>query len=294
MTLCLLETLWKPSLQHLWDSLIPLLYVVYLRVFLLPWLSASISIIRRLSAFLTKTFLFMEGCFLYHGSAIALASIAYVTCAWNYPLLDEQLSHIDKIIGFDWLRALVWIQNSGNAVLKKILSIAYNSIVIQPVFLIGYFSLLLNKKRIYESFWILFITLFITAILSGFFPALGQIGLYKLKPDFYLLNHALFKSIEHVTQIRLGNIPHGPINGIVVFPSFHAACAIIYAYAFRRTAFVGWIMLLLNILLLLATPLWGGHYIVDIVAGIFLAFVAIAIVKAWPALYGEGRESAIN
>ena len=88
-------------------------------------------------------------------------------------------------------------------------------------------------------------------------------------------------------------MPHGPINGIVVFPSFHAACAIIYAYAFRGTAFVGWIMLLLN-MLLLATPLWGGHYIIDIAAGIFLAVVAIAIVRSWSVPGREEQKPMIN
>ena len=41
-----------------------------------------------------------------------------------------------------------------------------------------------------------------------------------------------------------------------------------------------WIALVLNIAMICATPLWGGHYFVDLVAGFVLALVGLFVANA--------------
>jgi membrane-associated phospholipid phosphatase len=64
--------------------------------------------------------------------------------------------------------------------------------------------------------------------------------------------------------------------GLISFPSFHSATAAIYAWATWRTPVVRWIGLALNLLMLIATPIHGSHYLVDVLAGLAVAVAAVA------------------
>jgi membrane-associated phospholipid phosphatase len=60
-------------------------------------------------------------------------------------------------------------------------------------------------------------------------------------------------------------------EGIITFPSLHAGLAVLFAVALWRLRGLRWAALLLNILMLVATPLCGSHYLVDVIAGGALA-----------------------
>ena len=68
------------------------------------------------------------------------------------------------------------------------------------------------------------------------------------------------------------------LSGIVTFPSFHAASAVLYAWALWAVRWMRPVALLANGAMLAATPLNGGHYFVDVIAG--MAIAALAIVAA--------------
>jgi membrane-associated phospholipid phosphatase len=60
-------------------------------------------------------------------------------------------------------------------------------------------------------------------------------------------------------------------EGIITFPSLHAALGVLFPAALWRVRKLRWIALTLNGLLLLATPVYGSHYMVDVAAGILVA-----------------------
>ncbi len=64
--------------------------------------------------------------------------------------------------------------------------------------------------------------------------------------------------------------------GIVTFPSFHAAGAIILGY-YGRHATAGCAIVAIDVAMLVSTVPIGGHYVVDVLAGATIAIVAIAI-----------------
>jgi membrane-associated phospholipid phosphatase len=66
------------------------------------------------------------------------------------------------------------------------------------------------------------------------------------------------------------------LGGIITFPSFHAAAAVPALWAFWAVWWMRPLALIANVGMLLATPLVGGHYFVDVFAGIALAMLAIA------------------
>ena len=78
--------------------------------------------------------------------------------------------------------------------------------------------------------------------------------------SFYNLCDALRNG--EMTRISLTQV-----NGLITFPSFHAALAIILIYASRGVKVLFPAFLVLNLLMLAATPTVGGHYFIDIIAG---------------------------
>ena len=84
-------------------------------------------------------------------------------------------------------------------------------------------------------------------------------------------------------EIRAGlwtTLDFNKVDGIVTFPSFHAALAVVFPFAVRRVRWALTIMVPLNALMLLSTPTVGGHYLADTVAGVLLALISIALTTA--------------
>src|SRR5262249_14325691 len=68
-------------------------------------------------------------------------------------------------------------------------------------------------------------------------------------------------------------------GGAVTFPSFHAAAAILYAWALWPLRWVRPFSLAVNGLMLVATPIGGGHYLVDVLAGVMVAAGSISAAR---------------
>ena len=78
---------------------------------------------------------------------------------------------------------------------------------------------------------------------------------------------------------NIRHIDFAELAGIVTFPSFHAAAAVLYLWAFWPVRWFGPIAIVANCAMLLATPIGGGHYFVDVFAGIAIAASSIMAAK---------------
>jgi membrane-associated phospholipid phosphatase len=73
-------------------------------------------------------------------------------------------------------------------------------------------------------------------------------------------------------SLRLIDLAHA--EGLVSFPSFHACLAVVCAAAARGLGPARFVFYLLNLLIVIASPMIGGHYFVDIFAGLLLGGLA--------------------
>lgn len=71
------------------------------------------------------------------------------------------------------------------------------------------------------------------------------------------------------------------LGGFITFPSFHACAAVLLAWAFLRMGRLGLPMLLLNAAMLVSAIPIGGHYVVDLVAGVAVAVAAVLLAERW-------------
>jgi membrane-associated phospholipid phosphatase len=86
-------------------------------------------------------------------------------------------------------------------------------------------------------------------------------GVVERVDAYHLIDFNALRSGE-MTRISLTHV-----NGLITFPSFHAALATILIYASRGVKMLFPLYLVLNLLMLAATPTVGGHYFIDIIAG---------------------------
>lgn len=206
-------------------------------------------------------------------ATIAFGVLSYLCCATNFPLADDALQNLDRALGFDWLYWFNTLQTYP--LIHGVLKFAYGSLVYQALYFAVLFGLMGKKRALREMFWIVFVAGVLTAAESIMLPALGTFktfGMEELGPYLPVMEHLRSQSDLHFAL--------NDMTGVVSFPSFHTAMALVYCYGFRRTGPIGYAIVAINILMLLAIPFFGGHYLVDMIGGAFVAAAAIAITRA--------------
>jgi hypothetical protein len=119
----------------------------------------------------------------------------------------------------------------------------------------------------------------VSVVVSGFLPALSPLVHYGIGPSDHP-NITLAVPLEfeqHVQALRAGSmrmIDLSGAQGLVTFPSFHTATSVLLILAFWQVPYVRWPALALNGLLLLSVPIEGSHYLVDLIAGVFVALAS--------------------
>lgn len=169
--------------------------------------------------------------------------------------------------------------------LSALLHVAYLSLTVQTavIVLLLAFTGRLSWLRVYMLAFVL--AALTTIAISAVLPAEGVWLHYGLTaaagplpdsrsswPVFLGLRDGSFRTV-----VAAG------AQGIITFPSLHAALGVILVAACWPVPVARWIGVALDTLMLIATPIEGSHYFVDVFAGIAIAcgslLVAHAIVK---------------
>jgi membrane-associated phospholipid phosphatase len=82
-------------------------------------------------------------------------------------------------------------------------------------------------------------------------------------------------------------------EGIITFPSLHAALAVILIVALWPIPILRWAILGVNSVMLAATPIDGSHYFIDVLAGIAVAALALIAARATAAMARAGSDRAL-
>lgn len=216
------------------------------------------------------------------------AILTYLAAYIPGPLYDAQFAELDGAIGFSWP---VWFELTRASIgLDTLLLLAYHSLFVQILGSIIVFAHTERTSRNRELFWTAVIALVITSAVSNVFPAAGT---------FYHFNIELARAIHlpHLLDLLAGTqavFSFNDMQGIVTFPSYHAALAIIFIYVHRGHRVLFPAITALNVLMLLSTPSHGGHYLADVIAGCIVALVAIALWRYAMTAPGWARATAMQ
>jgi membrane-associated phospholipid phosphatase len=185
--------------------------------------------------------------------------LAYAFAANAGPLWDARLAAADRAIGFDWPFVLALLDRSPPAI--WLLGVAYHSLTLQMIVVIVALSGASRFDTLRTTVCAAILSGFVTILISAFTPAMGN--LYD--PNHY---HQLWPSIAWLER---------GLMGIVSFPSFHATLAAIFIWALRALPRLAWPGGVWATLTIIATPVFGGHYAVDVIMGLLLAPPAILV-----------------
>lgn len=192
--------------------------------------------------------------------------------------IDSLLAQIDRALGVDWPVLMVFV--TAHPALNLLLRLAYVTVLPQVSLLIIVLGCTARPRAIYEFCLALAIAAGITVAFWTAFPSFGAFSVYDLARDVAHRLHpelgpAYARELIALLHDGPGRISPDHIKGLIGFPSFHAAMAVLVAWYGREIRYLRWPLVSWNLVVLVATPVHGGHFVVDVLAG--LAVVAAAV-----------------
>lgn len=212
---------------------------------------------------------------------LLMTPMTYIAAAADLPMRDGSLAYLDRALGLDWHAYFSFIYERPRLIAAMVLG--YNIIGL-PVFGI---PVLLGATRNYrrlQEFTLAFaLALIATTVISVLVPAIGTFGQLGIKPDPSILTPGGYlDTLRDLPLVRDGSLRALDIRklaGIITFPSFHASAAVLYLWAVWRVWWMRPIALIASVTMLIATPIGGGHYFVDVFAGMAVAVLAIVAAR---------------
>lgn len=203
---------------------------------------------------------------------------SYLAASHGGPLQDARLVEMDALFGLDWR---TWLATLDAApMLGRLLRFPYETLMPQlaaALLVLGFSGRLLELRMLV---WAGGLSGIAAILLSALFPAAGSYAYFSLTPaDFpHLDPSAAYLHLADFGGLRDGTcriIDLATLKGIITFPSFHAALAALYAWAFWQHPATRWPGLAFETLVIVATPIEGGHYFVDVAGGVIVAILSI-------------------
>lgn len=202
------------------------------------------------------------------GTAAGITALAALRL--HAPLVDAALASADAFMGVDTPGIVAWAARTPWA--SRTLNAAYLSTVPLVFAALLFLAWTRREARLWElclSFAGLGMA---CAVLSGFFPAVGAFVHHEVPPGtlallpggsgiYHLPTFAAYRSGA------LGEASIRHMEGVVTFPSFHTAMALMTGYAFRGLRWLSVLAWVWSGLTVASTVPIGGHYVIDLLAG---------------------------
>jgi hypothetical protein len=154
--------------------------------------------------------------------------------------------------------------------MRQALAAVYHSISAQPFILLAALFLLGEERRAWT-----FVTAWVAAVIVVLmiFPMAPATG----TPPFFI---DFLGTFEGARDGSLRTLDSRSLTGIITFPSFHAAAAVLLGWGFYHVPVARFVFVPLNIAMFASALLAGGHYLIDLPAGAAVAVVTILLAKS--------------
>lgn len=221
------------------------------------------------------------------------APFSYLAAAADFPLRDHAFDTADRALGLDWMALLSWM--NAQSALHPVFALAYMSFPAQATATVLALAFTDRLRRLKIFMLAFMLSALLCIAISAVLPAEGIWGFYKLTAQEYPaiipttreLHLPIFYGLRDGSLRMLTGMSS---EGIITFPSFHAALGMIFIVALWPVPVLRWIGAGVNGVMILATPIDGGHYFIDLLAGIGVAVLCLYAARAIVA--GAGSEHA--
>lgn len=214
--------------------------------------------------------------------SMVLALFNYLLLPVSAPFIDEYIAKADAILGFHWPDIMIWA--SKHPIISVILKISYMSTMAQLSILIALLGLTGRRQQMD----VLLLTVIISATIAicfwGLFPSSGAMSVHNLPAEIEMavapvVGQEYGAELRRIATEGPGVIAPYEIRGLIGFPSYHASLAFVALFASFAIKRVFPIFLILNLLILPATLIHGGHHLLDLFAGFLLFWGAWMVAK---------------
>lgn len=201
----------------------------------------------------------------------------YLLLTHTGPRIDAWLADLDRALGFDWpaiMRFMARHERLNGAAL-----LVYSSMLPQVALL----TIALGRSdpaRVYRFVAALALSALACIVVWALAPSFGAFSVYPAPPQMALALDANYAH-ELVRLLRDGPgliSPHDA-RGLIGFPSYHAVLALLVICFAWRNVTLRWPCLLLNLAVLAATPVQGGHHLADVLGAIPVAAATLLCVS---------------
>lgn len=214
---------------------------------------------------------------------LAIRLLNHLSMSLSMPMADDVLAHYDSLIGANWYGYATWL--GRHPAVLPIVRFPYSTTTTCAYLVFLALALSGRLERAVEFGSLLFLAALFTVSVAAFFPAEAAM-VHHMDPVLRVMFHGdagvyhleALRALRSSEPIRLTILS---LPGLATFPSFHTIAGLLVVYACRD----GWRTLALATvwtgLMLLATPVYGGHYFIDILAGGIVAALLLAANAAW-------------
>ena len=221
----------------------------------------------------------------------------YLGFGFRRPSIDASLAAADEAIGFDWAGFVVWLHSVPGA--DALLTFAYGSSLLQVIVVLLLLGMSGRRAELDRFSLAFIIGASVTTIFWISFPSYGvyahRVALGLPVPDGLAVTPGYARTLLDLAAGDFRPLRYSEMIGLIAFPSFHTVLAIITMYGAWRLRAVGPLLVALNVVVLIAIPGDGGHYLVDLFGGALVALFAIVAARTvtGPAETGATRAAKL-
>ena len=208
----------------------------------------------------------------------AASLLNYFLLTAHGPRIDAALAAADRALGFDWVGVMTAMAGhpSFNQPDSSGINIVLPEIALMTV-IVGWRG---NADKTYRFCLAVAAGALISIAVWAPAPSFGAMSVYGLPPDIaravqVSVDSEYGKALAAMLRSGPGFIAPADARGLIGFPSYHGALALIVAWYARSLPRLFWPLLVVNSLVLVATPMQGGHHLVDVLASFPVAALAI-------------------
>lgn len=207
--------------------------------------------------------------------------LTYFLAASGVHLYDDFIAQADGRLGFDWPAACRW--TAAHPSILAVLRSAYSLLLIESGIVL-YIIAVFYPDRARRFCTALIASTALTIVIAQILPAVGPFGTFSGLglPTACFSDPTALQGADQFLKLRTGgmeSIDITAISGLIAFPSYHAAAAVLLTYFMRGVPVLFVCALAINTAMIAATPVVGGHYMSDILGGIAVAFATIWLIE---------------
>ncbi len=240
---------------------------------------AALGVYARLRRGMVRAGLLMVGVSMYVNFGAFMSILIYLFFPIATLPIDATLMRIDAWVGFSWPDFVIWFGQFPW--LGKALSYVYLSSLAQLMAVVVILAWMNRAKTLCVYVMTASLALFCIAMIWGALPSFGPSPYVTIPPDIsaklgLIHNHAYGARLMELATDGVRVITPDVIIGTIAFPSFHTVMACLVVWFLRGTPiFIP--AALLNAAMVPAILLHGGHHLIDVVAGVAIFGLALAV-----------------